>query len=89
MVAVLVIAGIGTVLPDGISSIVLAVAYAVTIRHLAVQRFGAMITSHRAAGGDLMSWWKVVGVALLVALIVFAIAFVLVLVLSQLGILAA
>jgi len=86
LVAVLVVVGIAMLLPDGFPNIVMPVVYAITIRHVADQRFGAMVKAHRAAGGELISWWKVVGVALLVALIVFAVAYIAIWILSQFGI---
>ena len=82
IVATLVMFGIAVVLPEDFPNAVLPLAYCVVVLTLAKQRFGDFIDAHRAAGGEIGSWWRVVGIGLLsllvVALILTALVFVLV-----------
>ncbi len=85
ILAVAILIGIGTFLPERIPGVVLPLAYGFGIRAAAEHKFGAIVKDHKAAGGLLMYWWRVIGTALLVAAIIFAIALVAVLLLMQFG----
>ena len=82
IVATLVVFGIAFVLPEDFPNAVLPLAYCVVVLTLAKQRFGDLVDAHRAAGGEVGSWWRVVGIGLLsfivVGLILTALVFVLV-----------
>jgi len=81
-VATLVVFGIAVVLPEDFPNAVLPLAYCVVVLTLAKQRFGDLVDAHRAAGGEIASWWRVVGIGFLclivVGLILTALVFVLV-----------
>jgi hypothetical protein len=71
--ATVVAMAIALVLPDRFPSSVLPLAVAFGARGLAEQRLGGILKAHAAAGGELRSWWRVAGVALLCAGIVLAV----------------
>jgi hypothetical protein len=56
-------------LPDGVPNSVLPIAYSIGVYTAAKQRFEETVRLHLAAGGKLGSWWRVVGVSLLVSLV--------------------
>lgn len=88
ILALFVVMGIGFALPEQIPGVVFPIAYAFAVRALAEQKFGAMVKTHRDAGGLLVSWWRVVGIALLTAIIIFGIAFGVVMMLAMFGLMA-
>ena len=49
------------VLPDSFPPYILPIAYTVALREVARRVQGEAISSHRAAGGAVGSWWAVVG----------------------------
>lgn len=64
----ILVLAISFVLPDSLPNSVLPIAYALGIRYAAEPYFKAPIRDHVASGGKLGSWWKVVGISLLVSL---------------------
>ena len=64
-----------------------AVACAVALRALSEAQFGKMLERHRAAGGTQHSWGRVVLLGVLFTAILFAVAFLVVVVLYEFGIL--
>jgi hypothetical protein len=76
VLACLLLLVITTFLPHRFPPIVLPIAYSVAIRAFAEVKFGAVVKRHRAAGGLIGSWWRVIIIALLglVILVAFAIA---------------
>ena len=82
VVVTLALIGLGIVLPERFPRVALSVAGAVGFRAWAETRFSIVLEKHRAAGGSLFSWWRVVGLALLAAAIVFTVAVTLVAVYS-------
>lgn len=62
-------------LPDRFPSIVLPLALAFGARAAATTEFGWILRDHERASGDIRSWWKVVGISLLVCVILLAIVF--------------
>lgn len=69
----IVILGVSMVLPDRFPSIVIPLAIAFGARAAATTEFGWILRDHERAGGDIRSWWKVVGISLLVCAILVAI----------------
>ncbi len=67
--------GISFVLPDRIPGFILPLAFAFGARAVATTEFGWILRDHERVGGDIRSWWKVVGICLLVCAIIFSIAF--------------
>lgn len=56
-------------LPDGVPNSVLPIAYSMGVYYSAKNRFEEAVRLHLASGGKLGSWWRVVGVSLLVSLV--------------------
>ncbi len=65
----LVIGAISFVLPDRFPNVVLPIAYTLALRALAEWKFKRVVDAHLAAGGSLVSWWRVVGIGILCGLI--------------------
>ena len=80
---------IAFLLPDSFPNSVLPIACAVGMHSLAESKLGGPIKEHLAAGGPLFSWWRVVGVSLLCALILIAVIFGALFVLAMLGLIDA
>jgi hypothetical protein len=59
---------ISFVLPDSMPNSILPIAYSLGIRYAAEPYFKEPIREHVASGGKLGSWWKVVGLSLLVSM---------------------
>jgi hypothetical protein len=76
-------------LPDRFPNSVLPLACALGFRALAEARFGPAISAHRNAGGRWFSWWQVVGIGLLCALILVAVVLVIAYVLIEAGVIGA
>jgi hypothetical protein len=76
---------ISFLLPDNFPNSVLPIACAAGMHALAESKLGGPIKEHRAAGGPLFSWWRVVGIGLLCALILVAVIFGVLFVLAMLG----
>jgi len=66
---------IAAYLLEGFLIVVLPVAYSVVAYLLSERQFKSVIALHRAAGGTIRSSWRVVGIGLLCALILFTVAF--------------
>ena len=66
--------GLGFVLPDKFPNSVLPLAVAFGMRAVAEKEFNAILKDHDAAGGALHSWWRVVGISVLIIVALFAIA---------------
>ena len=66
---------IAFLLPDNFPNSVLPIACAGGMHALAESKLGSVIKEHRAAGGPLFSWWRVVGISLLCALILVVVVF--------------
>jgi hypothetical protein len=64
LAATLVTFAIAFALPDGFPNSVLPLAVAIGVRGLAEPRFAAILREHQQSGGDLRSWWRVVGISL-------------------------
>jgi O-antigen/teichoic acid export membrane protein len=73
--ATIAMLGISFLLPDRFPNFILPLAFAFGARAIATTEFGWILRDHEKAGGDLRSWWKAVGITLLVCAIVFAVAF--------------
>jgi hypothetical protein len=86
ILATLVVFGIAVVLPEDFPNAVLPLAYCVVVLTLAKQRFGDLVDAHRAAGGEIGSWWRVVGIGFLSLLVVGLILTALVVVLVYAGV---
>ena len=86
-----VLVGVIVALPGDLSdfgvTIASAVAGAVALRALSEAQFGKMLERHRAAGGTQHSWGRVVVLAVLFPAILFAVAYLVIVVLSEFGIL--
>jgi hypothetical protein len=66
---------ISFMLPDRFPGFILPLALAFGARAIATTEFGWILRDHEKVGGDVRSWWKVVGVVLVVCAILFAVAF--------------
>ena len=75
------------VLPDEFPNAVLPLAYTVAIRSLAQMQFGAVVDAHRAGGGRIGSWWRVVGIGFLSLIVIGGVFFAIVLALVYAGVL--
>jgi hypothetical protein len=73
--ATVALLAISFVLPDRFPNFILPLAFAFGARSVATTEFGWILRDHEKMGGDLRSWWKVVGIALLVCAILLAAAF--------------
>jgi hypothetical protein len=73
--ATVALIGISFVLPDWVPGFILPLAFTFGARAVATTEFGWILRDHERVGGDLRSWWKVVGIILLVFAIIFAVAF--------------
>jgi hypothetical protein len=80
---------IAFLLPDNFPNSVLPIACAGGMHALAESKLGGPIKEHRAAGGPLFSWWRVVGIGLLCALMLVAVIFGAIFILAMLGIIDA
>jgi len=80
--------GLAMVLPDRFPNAALPAACAVAVRAWANAQFSTVIEHHRAAGGVQFSWWRVVGLSLLSAAIIFTCLFIVVMALYSFGILS-
>jgi len=67
---------VGFVLPDKFPNVVLPLGVAFGIRALAERHFTVILAEHEKAGGELRSWWRVIGICLLVLAILFGVGFV-------------
>jgi len=85
--ATIVVLCIAFVLPDNAPNLALPIAVSFAVKVIAEGRFGAIVKNHVRAGGSLRSWWRVVGIGLLFALIILAIAAVGIYLLIILGVL--
>jgi hypothetical protein len=85
-----VLVGVIVALPGDLTdygvTIASGVACAVGLRALADAQFGKMLEQHRLAGGTQHSWGRVVGLGLLFTAILFAVAFLVMVVLYEFGI---
>ena len=77
--ATVVMLAISFALPDRVPGFILPLAFAFGARAVATTEFGWILRDHEKASGDLRSWWKVVGICLVVCAIIFAVAFAVVL----------
>lgn len=76
----LVTIGLAFVLPEGTPNILMPAISCIVARQLTDMHFGKIISAHIEAGGEIGSWWRVVGVSVLFALaLVVLIAIVMVL----------
>src|SRR5262245_27211345 len=82
--ATVLVMALAFVLPDGTPSSVVPIAYSIGVRALAEQVFGARVKDHTSAGGQLGSWWRVVGISFLFVLGLVVVAFAVGLLLVQL-----
>jgi len=73
-------------LPDRVPDIVLPVVIGVAIRTAADYRFGPVVKQHRAAGGVIASWWRVVGIGVLGLIAMFAVGVLLIVGLMVIGV---
>jgi hypothetical protein len=80
---------IAFLLPDNFPNSVLPIACAAGVYSLVESKLGGAIKEHQAAGGPLFSWWRVVGVSLLCALILVAVIFGVLFILAMLGLIDA
>lgn len=87
IVATFVVFGVALVLPDEFPNAVLPLAYTVAIRSLAQMQFGAVVDAHRAGGGRIGSWWRVVGIGFLSLIVIGGVFFAIVLALVYAGVL--
>jgi hypothetical protein len=65
----------GLVLPERFPNIVLPLGVAAGVRALVERHFAAMLAEHAATGGELRSWWRVVGISALIIAVLGAVAF--------------
>ena len=86
--ATVVLLGLAMVLPDRFPNAALPVVGAVAFRAWANAQFSTVLERHRAAGGVRFSWWRVLGLSLLSAAIVFTLMFIVVTALYSFGILS-
>lgn len=70
LVVTIVTLVIAAILPDRFPGIVLPMAVAFGVKGLAETHFGAMFREHQKAKGAVRSWWRVVGISLLIAAVV-------------------
>lgn len=80
---------IAFLLPDNFPNSVLPIACAAGFHALTEKRLGGVIKEHRAAGGSLFSWWRVVGISLLCVAILLALVFGVFFILALLGMIEA
>lgn len=66
---------LGFLLPDRFPNVVLPIGVAFGIRALAERHFAALLAGLTGDGGEVRSWWRVVGISLLVIAILFMAAF--------------
>jgi hypothetical protein len=77
IIGALVTAGVlilAVVLPEDVPSVVFTVAIAAGAYSYAQGRFRKIVEGHVASGGEIHSWWRVVGISLLVVLVTIVIA---------------
>lgn len=67
------------ILPEKFPNSVLPLAVAFGVRGLAETHFGVIVGKHQKDGGAVRSWWRVVGISLLIAAIVLVVVFAVVL----------
>jgi hypothetical protein len=67
-IATLLLLGIAFVLPDRFPHYVLPLTYTFACRAYAEAMFSATLKQHLSSGGSEGSWWRVVGIGLLMAL---------------------
>ncbi len=75
IVATLIAILIAAYLLDGFPIVMLPVVYSAVAYLLSERQFKSVIALHRAAGGTIRSSWRVVGIGLLCALILFTVVF--------------
>ncbi len=80
---------IAFLLPENFPNSILPIAFTIAVHRLADSRFGGVIREHRAAGGPLFSWWRVVGISLVCVAILVGVVFSVLFILAMLGIVEA
>jgi hypothetical protein len=75
LLATIAVMAIALVLPDSVPSVVISISCYFAARAYAEKQFRKTVAEHLAAGGRRGSWWVVVGVSLLFAIAILAIAF--------------
>jgi disulfide bond formation protein DsbB len=70
--------------PDNFPSSIIAIIVTVGARAVAQKQFNYVLHYHERAGGDIRSWWRVVGISLL-ACAIFVLAVILVLLVYELA----
>ena len=83
-VLLVVLLGIGALLPKGASGTVLAAVVAGIYRQYAASAFDSEITRRRTEGWTPQSWWRVVGLSLAILIGMLACAYVVLLAVAQL-----
>src|SRR5262245_30292100 len=76
IVVLVALLAVSFVLPAQIPVFVVWLGASFGIRAVAEMKFGAVVKQHRAAGGELVSWGRVVGIAVLFAAITFSLFYV-------------
>jgi hypothetical protein len=61
------------VLPENFPNSILPLAVAFGVRGIAETYFAQLLREHKQVGGALRSWWRVVGISLLTAAVVFVV----------------
>ena len=67
--------GLGFLLPDKLPNYILPLAVTFAVRGVAIRHFDVVLAAHKKAGGELRSWWRVVGISLLVLAILLVVVF--------------
>jgi hypothetical protein len=65
---------LGFILPDKFPNVVLPLGVTFAIRAMAERYFTAELKEHLDAGGEQRSWWRVVGISLLIVTVLFGVA---------------
>jgi len=73
--AIVIISTCAYFVPWWVPMVILPPVCGLAIGAAAESRFGAIVRNHLAAGGVLVSWWRVVGIALLNLAIIFTVGY--------------
>lgn len=71
-IAAVVGLGIAMILPDAVPNIAMPLATVFLVRGLAIRHFERILVDHFKAGGTKRSWWPVVGIGILSAVLLVA-----------------